>query len=391
MRIAGNKIYIGFIVLITVFLAVIFVARGHIPLGEIPLEAVAPNISPFSEYERGRVVAIIDDQRDDLGDTSQLERIVQTLTIEFTTGATKGETTEVVYEVADLRQTLSVGDRVVLAHGDHVAAIGTDYVVIDMYRLPAIAIFALLFVMIAIIFGRWRGLTALVGLAFSLFVLLYFLAPQILSGANPATVAIIAASLIAVVSIFLAHGFNKRTTLAVIATLIVLFLAFGIAAAAIHVFRLFGNGSEAIFLLQATSLGAFNLQGVLLAGVIIGTLGILDDVTTAQSAAVEELYLANPAVSVRQLYDKAMSIGREHIASLINTVILVYAGAFFPLFLVIVLNFKQPLWVVLNSEFISEEIVRALVGSTALVLAVPISSFLAAWYYARTHKKTTST
>jgi uncharacterized membrane protein len=153
------------------------------------------------------------------------------------------------------------------------------------------------------------------------------------------------------------------------------------------IFRLFGNGSEASLLLQSTALGNIDLQGLLLAGIVIGTLGILDDITTAQTAVVEELYIANPSFSRKELYGKAMSVGREHIASLINTLVLAYAGAFFPLFLIIILNFNQPLWTVINSEFISEEIVRALVGSTALVLAVPFTSFLATMYFTRIKKE----
>lgn len=390
MRVASNKFYIGFVVVVTAFLAVAFVKHDTSRFAEIPLEAVAPNVSPFSEYERGKVVEIIDEQRDDLGDDSSLERIVQTAKVELTTGDKAGETTEVTHEVVDPRQVLKVNSKVVLAYlGEEQIISGNEYVVIDIYRLPGIGIFVLLFIALAIIFGRWHGLTAILGLAFSLVVLLYYLAPQILSGANPVVAAIIAAVVIAIVSIYVAHGFNRRTTLAVVSTIVVLFLAEGLAAVAVKIFHLFGNGSEEVFLLQATSLGALDLQGVLLASIIIGTLGILDDITTAQSAAVEELYLANSSVSLRELYNKAMSIGREHIASLINTLVLVYAGAFFPLFLVIVLNFHQPIWVVLNSEFIAEEIVRALVGSTALVLAVPLSSILASWYFTRRHKKTT--
>ncbi len=144
--------------------------------------------------------------------------------------------------------------------------------------------------------------------------------------------------------------------------------------------KLLGNGSEEAYFIQAGYFGAINLQGLLLGGIIIGALGILNDITTAQSAAVEEIHGADKSLSFKQLYKKGSSIGREHIASLINTLVLVYVGSSLPLFLLFAVN-SQQLWTVLNSSTIAEEIVRALVGSIALILAVPITTALAAYYF----------
>ncbi|HYC80108.1 MAG TPA: YibE/F family protein, partial [Candidatus Binatia bacterium] len=127
-----------------------------------------------------------------------------------------------------------------------------------------------------------------------------------------------------------------------------------------------------------------NLRGLLLGGIILGVLGVLDDITTAQSAAVYEIRRANPALPFKELYSRGLSIGREHISSLVNTLFLAYAGASLPLFLFFTAgDHPQPFWVTLNSEFIAEELIRTLVGSVALMLAVPITTFLAAYYFSR--------
>jgi uncharacterized membrane protein len=382
----NKRFYIVFAIVVFFAVAMMVISKQQLTFDPLPREAVAPNVTPFASYERAKVISIEQEDEDEIG---EIKTITQLAKIKFVTGDVNGTEQELQYAVGDKKQRLSPGQTVVVAKVDNPQSTGgNEYVIIDVYRMPYLLAFAALFIILAIVFARWRGVAALVGLAFSFIVLLFFLAPRILTGQNPALIAVLAASITAIVSIYTAHGFRRRTTLAVISTLLVLGLAYGLAMAAIQLLHLFGNGSEEIFLLQATALGTLNLQGLLLAGIIIGTLGILDDITTAQSAVVEELYLAKPDLSTRELYSRGMSVGQEHIASLINTLFLAYAGAFFPLFLVIVLNFQQPIWVVLNSEFIAEEITRALVGSSALILAVPLTTALSAWYFARTKKQT---
>ena len=121
----------------------------------------------------------------------------------------------------------------------------------------------------------------------------------------------------------------------------------------------------------------------MLGGIIIGVLGVLDDITTAQSAKIEEIHIANPRLGFTNLYQKGLSVGREHIASLVNTLLLAYVGASFPLLLLATTQKAQPFWLILNSNFIAEEIVRTIVGSSALILAVPITTVLAAYFYSR--------
>ncbi|MCL6641096.1 MAG: YibE/F family protein, partial [Candidatus Rokubacteria bacterium] len=252
------------------------------------------------------------------------------------------------------------------------------YEVVDRDRLVPLAAAFALFVAAAIAFSRWQGVTALLGLGISLLVLARFVVPRILAGGHPLGVTLAGAVMIALTSIYLAHGANRRTTVALAGLLITLGAAAGLAILFVSLARLSGAGSEEAVLLQVGHLGGVNLRGLLLGGILLGALGVLDDITTAQAAAVEEISRANPRLGPAELYRRGLSVGREHITALVNTLVLAYAGASLPLFLLFTINPDQPLWVTLNTEFVAEEIVRTLVGSIALVLAVPVTTVLAA-------------
>ncbi len=257
------------------------------------------------------------------------------------------------------------------------------YYIADKYRLPWLFFAVVLFLSLAVYFGRVKGVMSIVGLAFSIVILLTFVVPSILSGTSPFLVTFVGSCLIATVSMLLAHGLSRRSLIAMVSTLLTLLIAILLAVLFVHLSQLFGGGSdEAVYLRLDPNLQV-NLQGLLLGGIIIGTLGVLDDITTAQVAVVDELKKANASLSARELYARAISIGREHIASLVNTLVLAYAGASLPLFLMFTLPGAQPLWVTFNSEFIAEEVIRTLVGSSALILAVPLSTLMAVRYLAR--------
>lgn len=369
------------LVVITLFAAFAVVHEKASGLSGFDVQNAEIGVALLNEYSKARVLSV---GQEESSVNKHFSLYTQTLRIRFLDGSNTQREADVDFQTTSAIQKLKAGDTVIVGQlSDARNNNGNPYVIVDLYRLPYVAVLVLVFLLCAVYFARWRGVTSVVGLAFSVFVLIYFIAPSILAGQNPVVISLVGAFIIAVVSLFLAHGFNERTSLAVISTLLTLGLAQGLAYLAIHGVRLFGNGSEEAYLLQAGSLGAFNLQGLLFGGIIIGCLGVLDDVTTGQTAAVDELHHTDSTLTLIQLYRKGMSIGREHIASLINTLVLAYAGAFFPLFLLIVLTSHQPLWVTLNSEFIAEEIVRTLVGSTALIVAVPLSTILAAWYFRR--------
>ena len=256
-----------------------------------------------------------------------------------------------------------------------------QYVIADQYRLNTLAVIIVFFLVLVLIFAGRRGLGAMLGLIISLLTIALFIIPQILAGHDPLTASIIGALFIMVTTIYLAHGFSKRSTIAVVSTLISLLLTGVLAVLFVNLGKLTGLGSDDASTLQFGVNMTINLRGLLLGGVIIGSLGVLDDTTTTQVATIFELLKTDPTLSINQLVHKGFVIGREHIASLVNTLVLAYAGTAMGVFIFIVISLKsggQPWWVVFNSELIAEEIVRTLAGSIGIVLAVPITTYMAA-------------
>jgi len=256
----------------------------------------------------------------------------------------------------------------------------------DIYRLPSLWVLLGMFIFFVLLLARWAGLRALIGLLISFSVIIWFIVPRIINGQNALIIGFVGTIVIATASLFIAHGFRSRTAIAFVSTLITITTALLLSIFFTNIMHLFGLGSEEAFYLQTTPENLLNLRGILLAGIIIGTLGVLDDITTAQAAVVEELHRANTSFKFRELYNRASSVGREHIISLVNTLILAYTGASLPLLLLFQI-YERPAWLVLNSEIIMEEVVRMLMGSTALILAVPLTTGLAAWYYSARHAK----
>lgn len=253
-----------------------------------------------------------------------------------------------------------------------------QYQIIDRYRMDFIGYIFILFLLIVVFIAGKKGIGSILGMFFSLFVLVGMIAPLIIAGYNPLLVSIGGALIIMVLSIYLAHGISKQTTSAIISTFIALVLSGLLSFLFVEISKLTGVGSEDSYSLQF-GLSTIDLKGLLLGGIIIGTLGILDDITTSQAAIVFELHKANAELSYRSLVRKGLNVGREHVAALVNTLFLVYAGVSLGLFVIFVLNpLKQPTWVLLNYQSVSEEIVRALVGSIVLILAVPLSTVIAA-------------
>ena len=267
------------------------------------------------------------------------------------------------------------GDRVVLGFTPD-SPPGSQYYLADFQRRTPLLILAALFVVAVVVLGRLRGLRALVALVFTMAVLVTFLIPAVLEGSNPVAVAVVASSAIVLVNLYLSHGLNLQTTTAVVGTLTSLALIGVLAVVFVGATHLTGMGTEEASFLQAAST-RINLEGLLLGGIIIGSLGVLDDVTVTQASAVWELHLANPAMGPGDLYRSALRIGRDHIASTVNTLVLAYAGASLPL-LILLVEANRRVSDVLTGEVVASEIVRTLVGSVALVASVPITTALAA-------------
>lgn len=310
------------------------------------------------------------------------DRIYQKLRVEILEGEDSGKEIVVDYgsqSIVNPAWKIKEGQTVVLNKIQSQDGLAS-YQIEDKYRLKEIALIAAFFVLLVLILSRWKGVGSLLGMFLSLLVILEFIVPHILSGDDPLLVSIVGSVFILVTTIYLAHGFSKQTSVAVVSTAITLILTGLLAAAAVSLTSLSGLAGEDSYELLFGPTASINFKGLLLGGMIIGVLGVLDDVTTGISATVFELRRANQRLNLVQLVTSSMRVGREHISSLVNTLVLAYAGAALPIFIFIVLNPQgYPAWFILNSEFISEEIVRTLVGSIGLLFAVPITSVLASW------------
>jgi uncharacterized membrane protein len=270
----------------------------------------------------------------------------------------------------------SVGDPVVLGWSGGNPDDPGSYQIVDFQRGGSLAWLAVLFAAAVLVLGRWRGLAALAALAVSFAVLLLFVLPAILAGHSPLAVAVVGAGVIMFAVLYLTHGLSARTSTAVLGTLVSLALIGVLGATFSAAARLTGLDDQTTALVASLGVG-IDARGLLLAGMVIGALGVLDDVTVTQTSAVWELRRANPQLGAKALFQAAMRIGRDHVASAVNTLVLAYAGASLPLLLLFSLSGRS-LGDVATSQDVATEIVRTLVGSIGLVASVPVTTAVAA-------------
>jgi uncharacterized membrane protein len=287
-------------------------------------------------------------------------------------GPEKGERIDVDVDATIRRAGISPGDELRLVRFKAGSNEPPDYAFVDFTRSGPLVWLAAAFAILVIAVARVRGLAALVGLSLSFVVLIKFMIPALLSGEDPLAVALVGSAAIMFIVLYLAHGVSIRTTTALIGTLFGLAASAGLGTWAVSAAHLTGVGSEDDLVLTAVA-GQVRLSGLLLAGIVVASLGILNDVTVTQASAVWELRAVNPGASPGQLFAGAMRIGRDHIASTVYTIVFAYAGAALPVLLLINLT-NRPLGTILTGEALSQEIVRTLVGSIGLVLAVPLTT-----------------
>lgn len=254
----------------------------------------------------------------------------------------------------------------------------TGYVIQDYDRRASLWWLVGLFVLIVIWFSRWRGVRSLLGLALSFTIIIGWIVPRIAQGSNPVLVTILGSSAILITGFFLTEGLSRLTAAAVVGTVCTMVLIGVLSFWAIGWSTLSGISSEETLYLQNATGRSIDLHGLLLAGIIIGTLGILDDIAVSQAATVGELWVANPKLTRRKVYQGAMRVGRTHLVAIINTLTLAYAGSALPL-LVLFSSGTQPWMTIVNSELVATEIVRSIIGSVGLILALPISTLAAVW------------
>jgi len=342
---------------------------------ELPLA----NMSAFgSETVRAQVDEIIEEGEIDLGGTLQRYQIA---TVEILEGEYAGILMEIDYgqrQVLSGNLYLNPGDDILVTMGKRPDGVLTAYYTEHVRTTPLLWLLAA-FVVAILLISRWKGLRSLLSMAFSLWVIVYYIIPHILTGEDPVRVSIIGSAILLGVTLYLTYGWNLKTHSAVLGMVFVLVITGTLAYFFVVFTRLTGAGDEnALFLIQMLE-SRINLRGLLLGGMIIGALGVLDDLVTTQASAVFELNGANPGLGFRDLYNAAMRIGQDHVAATVNTLVLAYAGAALPMLLMFSLG-RGDYGYLINFSFVAEEIVRTLVGSLGLVAAVPLTTVIAAGF-----------
>lgn len=306
--------------------------------------------------------------------------------LKIISGSKKGEIITVQEQLTtafddSFNQKFQKGDVVLLVKEESGLA-QNEYYILDHARTNWIYVLVFLFAGTLIMVGRWKGLRALLGLVISFFVILKFIVPRIMDGANPLFVSIVGAIIILLFLIYLTEGLNKKSTLAVLAISLTLFLTAFLSYLFTTLTKLSGTAQEETIFLVQLSEATMDFRGLLLAGILIGTLGILDDIVISQIASIKELIGANPKLSRKELLKGAQRIGISHVSSMANTLFLAYAGVSLPLIMLFSLGLPpfDTTTLLLNSEIISTEIIRTLVGSIGLVLAVPITNLVAVYF-----------
>lgn len=302
-------------------------------------------------------------------------RACGTAQVRLTSGGQEGKVISVPLPSGTGAPAVDEGQEVTLAYSSGNPT-GSQYAITDHVRNTQLWVLVAAFVLAVLAFGRWRGVSALLGLAFTFTVILGFVIPAILDGQPPLAVAVVGCSAIVLVVLYLTHGIGQTTTVAVAGTIASLLITGVLSAAAVQAMKLTGAADDSSF--AVGQLHGVDLRGLLLAGILIGSLGVLDDVTVTQAATVQELAEANPDYDTVTLYRAAIRVGRAHIASVINTIVLAYAGASLPL-LVLVVALDDPVGQVLSDQLVATELVRSMVGTIGLISAVPVTTAAAAF------------
>ncbi|SCX56938.1 Uncharacterized membrane protein [Klenkia marina] len=312
------------------------------------------------------------------GSASGQQLTCGTAVVEVTEGDGEGDFVSVDLPAEVVATDVEQGDGFVLTRTIDTTTGDASYQFSDFQRDTPIITLALAFVLVVAAVARLRGIAALVGLGVAFVVLLQFILPGILTEESPTLVTLVGSAAIMFVVLYLAHGFSARTTTALIGTLFGLILVAVLGAVSVSAAKLLGFSSEETVQLLTYD-PTLDFSGLLLAGITVAGLGVLNDVTITQASAIWQLHEVDPTMTARQLFARGMTVGRDHIASTIYTIVFAYAGASLPVLLLIEI-YDRPLWTVLTGTQVGEEVIRTLVGAIALVLAVPVTTAAGAFF-----------
>lgn len=328
----------------------------------------------FQERVEARVIEVVEQyERIIMG--TQASTTVQQLRIQLLSGQKAGE----VVRLENDLMVLQPGDKIFVNR--LVSIDGTEYFEFkDIERRFPILVIGVIFVILVVALSGWQGVRALGSLAISILAILFLLIPALLKGFSPPLASLVIAGAILAATLFLTHGIKPRVLIAFFGTFSAVVFTCAMAAIWVTWMRLTGFSADASVYLNFATGGTLDLSGLLLGSIIIGLLGLLDDVSITQSSVVQELKRANPDFRFWDLYSSALRVGKDHVGSLVNTLSLAYVGAALPLILLYAIS-AESIWLSLNQEVIAAEILRIIVGSIGLVLAVPLTTALAAWYF----------
>lgn len=368
----SNRIWwvVGGVIAVAIFALLAAIAGRQPPGGQ------GSELAPGeSEALRARVVEVLEEGTVDQGGFTQP---YQRLRLRVSDGLLAGQEIDIEHGLLGLtnqNRMFHAGDRVLVEHTRSLD--GEDlFFVTDYVRTGPLVWLTVLFVGATLLLSGWQGVRSLIGMGISLAIIVGFIVPQILAGRNPAAVAILGSMVMMGSSLYIVYGWNRKSHAAVTGLFLSLVLTGALAIWSLEWARLSGYGAEEVGFLQVAGV-QLDLQGLLLAGIIIGSLGALDDIAVGQSSSIFELSKANPGLNWQALFKHGMNIGRDHIAAMVNTLLLAYVGAALPLLLLFSV-YTESLGMTLNREIIAEEIVRTLVGSLGLLAGVPLTSLIAA-------------
>ncbi len=329
-----------------------------------------------TETVRGSAVAIIEEGFITLGDVTQP---YQTLQIIITEGQFEGQTYQIDYGTRQIRNDMTpitVGDQLMVTVSSLPDGRTTAHFT-DFNRTNSLFLLTIIFVITSILISGLKGIRSIIGILLSLGVIIFIILPGIQQGRDPLLVTILGSTFFVAYSLYIIYGWNMKTHAALLGSFISLIITGFIALIFVNHSQLSGYGDENMFFISQLTQNTLNVRSLLLAGILIGTLGVLDDLVISQASAVFELYRNRPDQTFTELFSSAMNIGKDHIAATVNTLVLAYAGASLPMLLLF--SFRNVNYLIaINLEFIAEEIVRTLVGSLGLLTAVPITTSLAA-------------
>lgn len=327
----------------------------------------------FQGTWRGEVLEVVSEETKNIPGTNT-DHVYQTIRFKALDGPKAGTYITIENDYVEL----SKGNTFFFDY--NVYADGSEtYNVVELDRKVPLIILSIIFIGVITLFGRWQGFCSLVSLIVSFVALFYILLPAILAGWSPLGVSILVASTILFVAIFFTHGFNKESCIAYGGTMVAVIITGLFAMFSVYITHLTGFSDEATTYLNFHTDGSLDFTALLLGAIIIGVLGILDDIAITQVAVVSELYESNPRMDRKEAYKRALRVGRDHVGALVNTLVLAYTGASLPLLLFLYTS-QSSMSIILSTEIVATEIVRTIVGSVGLVLTVPIVTLLAVFY-----------